>query len=79
MLWHDTVGSWLDYDMLNNKGRDYFSASNLSPLWLKAYDPEKATDIATKVLEYIKRTGIDDYPGGVPNTLEHSGNLKYLQ
>lgn len=65
----------MDYDILNDKSRNYFSSSNLSPLWLKAYDPDKATYIATKVLEYINKTEIDNYPGGVPNTLEHSGNI----
>jgi neutral trehalase len=33
-------------------------------------DVSKITD---KVLAYIERTGIDDYPGGVPNTLNPSG------
>lgn len=70
ILWNDEVGSWLDYDMINQKSRNYFSASNLSPLWLKAYSPEKEADITRKVLNYIKWVELDDYPGGVPNTLQ---------
>ena len=32
VLWREDVGAWLDYDTLNNKHREYFCATNLSPL-----------------------------------------------
>lgn len=69
-MWHEDIGAWLDYDIINNKRRDYFCASNLFPLWTKAYHLEKEEKIAESVLNYIEKTGIDVYPGGVPNTLE---------
>jgi alpha,alpha-trehalase len=36
--WSDKVGTWLDYDILNNKSREYFYPSNLAPLWTFCYD-----------------------------------------
>ncbi|XP_063697240.1 trehalase-like isoform X2 [Culicoides brevitarsis] len=73
VLWHDDVGMWLDYDMLNDKRRDYFCASNLWPLWSKAYNKADEPKIVQKVLAYIEKNGLDEYPGGVPNTFEQTG------
>lgn len=72
-MWHDDIGSWLDYDILNDKRRDYFVTSNLFPLWFKAYNKENELEITKKVLSYIAKTGIDDYAGGVPNSFEQTG------
>jgi alpha,alpha-trehalase len=36
--WSERDGTWLDYDILNNKHRDYFYPSNLAPLWTHCYD-----------------------------------------
>lgn len=75
MLWHDDIGSWLDYDIKNKRRRNLFSSSNLSPLWVKAYKPEDEVKIASKILNYVNVTGVNSYPGGVPNTLEQSGKI----
>jgi alpha,alpha-trehalase len=40
---------------------------------MRCYDPSKREHIIERVLEYIKETKIDDYPGGVPTTLVASG------
>lgn len=69
VLWDDIVGAWLDYDIINQKKRNYFSGSNLTPLYFKAYSPDKEAHITAKVLKYIASHSLDDYPGGVPNTL----------
>lgn len=73
MLWHDDVGTWLDYDLLNDKRREYFVTSNLFPLWTKAYNPKDENKIIEKVLDYVEKQGLDEYPGGVPNTFEQTG------
>lgn len=73
MLWDDETGAWLDYDIINNKKRPYFVPTNLSPLWMRCYDESKSAHIAERVLHYINQTKLDDYPGGVPNTLLHTG------
>jgi alpha,alpha-trehalase len=73
VLWNEQEGAWLDYDMINNKPRPYFVSTNLAPLWMNCYDPSKREHIADRVIDYINRMKLDDYPGGVPTTLYHSG------
>jgi len=73
VLWDEATGVWLDYDLINNKLRPYFTPTNLSPLWTNCFDSSKRQHIADKVLQYINRTRLDDYPGGIPNTLYHTG------
>lgn len=36
--WNENFGTWLDYDMRNNKPREYFYPSNLAPLWTLCYN-----------------------------------------
>lgn len=73
VLYHEDIGAWLDYDLINNKRREYFVPTNLSPLWMKCYRDTDVKNITENVLKYINTTGIDAYPGGVPNTLENTG------
>ncbi|XP_034650256.1 uncharacterized protein LOC117889862 isoform X2 [Drosophila subobscura] len=69
VLWNEEAGIWLDYDMLNNRPRPYFSASNFSPLWARAFPLVDTDKISRGVMNYIKAHHLDDYPGGVPNTM----------
>ncbi|XP_055536716.1 trehalase isoform X3 [Wyeomyia smithii] len=71
VLWNDEEGIWLDYDLINKKHRDYFVPTNLSPLWTGCYDKED-TSLPKKVLAYIERLKLDQFPGGVPNTLSNT-------
>lgn len=73
MLWNEDAGAWLDYDLINKKPRNYFVPTNLAPLWTGAYNTADRDHIAEKVLNYIKVNKLDSYPGGVPNSLLHSG------
>lgn len=73
VLWDEATGSWLDYDLINQKLRPYFTPTNLSPLWTNCFNQSQSEHIANKVMQYINQTGIDNYPGGVPNTLYNSG------
>lgn len=65
VLWNDELGIWTDYDLINNKSRTYFSPTNLSPLWTNCFNISKRQFIADKVLDYIARLRLDDYPGDV--------------
>ncbi|XP_055908702.1 trehalase-like isoform X2 [Eupeodes corollae] len=73
VLWNEEAGVWLDYDMLNNKPRNYFTPTNLFPLWTKAFNPKDSEKISKTVLKYIAKLELDKYPGGVPNTLSNTG------
>ncbi|XP_075166680.1 trehalase isoform X1 [Haematobia irritans] len=71
--WNEEVGAWLDYDLLNNKPRNYFVPTNLSPLWTMSFDVNNKGAISESVLKYIEKTELDKYAGGVPNTLYNTG------
>ncbi|XP_014281749.1 trehalase [Halyomorpha halys] len=73
VLWHEEVGSWLDYDMINNMKRDYFYPTNIAPLWTGAYDSKKKEYYVSNVLKYLDKTNIKVNVGGIPSTLIHSG------
>ena len=73
VLWHDEVGSWLDYDLLNNVKRDYFFPTNLSPLWTGAYYSDRKDYYVSNILKYLDKTNIKVNIGGIPATLFHSG------
>ncbi|KAJ9595234.1 hypothetical protein L9F63_013471 [Diploptera punctata] len=61
VLWHEDVGCWLDWDLLNGKRRNYFYPSNLAP------------HLAEKILNYLQKFNLDDYPGGIPSSFETTG------
>lgn len=73
VLWHEEVGAWLDYDMLNEIKRDYFYPTNISPLWTGCYDSKKTEYFVSRTLKYLEKTQIMNNLGGIPTTLEHSG------
>lgn len=73
VLWNEEAGTWFDYDMINAKPRNYFVPTNLSPLWVGAFKASDKANIAAKTLKYIASTGVDQFPGGVPNTLMQVG------
>ncbi|XP_011308384.1 trehalase isoform X2 [Fopius arisanus] len=73
VLWHEEVGVWLDYDLLNDMKRDYFYPTNVVPLWTNCYDITKREDYVGKVLKYLERNQIMVNLGGIPATLELSG------
>ncbi|XP_023314191.1 trehalase isoform X2 [Trichogramma pretiosum] len=73
VLWHDEVGAWLDYDIINEVKRDYFYPTNIMPLWVGCYDPARRDDHVSKVLKYLEKSQIMMNQGGIPTTLEHSG------
>ncbi|XP_041449192.1 trehalase isoform X2 [Drosophila obscura] len=73
VLWNEEAGCWLDYDMINEKPRDYFVPTNLAPLFVKAYNISDTEKISASVLSYIEKNKLDTFPGGVPNTLYQTG------
>ncbi|KAG5889183.1 hypothetical protein JTB14_033660 [Gonioctena quinquepunctata] len=72
VLWHEEIGSWLDYDIVNEVKRDYFYPTNIAPLWTGCYNMTKKGRIVRSVMNYLQNKNIL-YPGGIPSTVEHTG------
>jgi alpha,alpha-trehalase len=68
--WNENIGTWLDYDMRNNKPREYFYPSNLAPLWTRCYNTSLSGHYANKTTQYINNEGIRTYLGGIPTSLD---------
>ncbi|XP_012280262.1 trehalase isoform X2 [Orussus abietinus] len=73
VLWHEEVGAWLDHDILNDIKRDYFYPTNILPLWTNCFDITKREEFVSRVLKYLEKNQIMINLGGIPTTLEHSG------
>lgn len=73
VFWNEEAGVWLDWNLQTNAPRDYFVPTNLSPLWVGAFDAADRVHITERMMKYINRIGIDQYEGGVPNTMMASG------
>jgi len=74
VLWNDDQGIWLDYDILNDKPRPYFYASNLVPLWAGCgSNSSKMLTVVESVLDYLEESRAADFAGGVPTSMLHSG------
>lgn len=73
ILWNDEDNIWYDYNMKLHDHRRKFYASNVTPLWTGAHRPEVAQKLGKIVADYLKRHGILDYKGGIPTSLEYSG------
>lgn len=71
ILWHDEVGAWLDYDTIHEIKRDYFYPTNIAPLWTGCYKDKEIK--VGKIMKYLQKTQIMGNLGGIPTTLEHSG------
>ncbi|XP_025414013.1 trehalase-like isoform X2 [Sipha flava] len=53
VMWRPDKGSWFDWDIINNKHREYFFVSNIVPLWTGSYNMSKKA-VASSVLGYLK-------------------------
>ncbi|KAF5294782.1 hypothetical protein FQA39_LY00266 [Lamprigera yunnana] len=72
VLWHEEVGAWLDYDLINKVKRNYFYPTNMLPLWTGCYPKGNREKIVRLVLKYLQNMNIM-YPGGIPTTKEYTG------
>lgn len=73
VFWNEDVGVWLDYDVSNQKHRNYFYPSNLAPLWMNVVNREDIEKRAPRVIQYLDNTGVLNYRGGVPASLLSTG------
>nr|XP_022911041.1 trehalase-like [Onthophagus taurus] len=75
VLWDEKDGIWYDYNLDSQRPIKKYSASNLTPLWVEAYNDSlclKAKQ-AFRAASYLVRLGINKFEGGIPATLENTG------
>ncbi|XP_078538346.1 trehalase [Lissotriton helveticus] len=70
VLWDDTVGSWLDFDLLTRTRRNAFYPSNLSPLWA---DCMTNPNFVERVVQYLEKSNALSFKNGLPTSMEKSG------
>ncbi|XP_065217876.1 trehalase-like isoform X2 [Planococcus citri] len=75
VLWNEEVGMWLDWDRQLQKSRNYFYASNLTPLWTGSYS--KKSSYVDKAIIYLLTQGIIKFDFspvyyGVPTSKENT-------
>lgn len=68
-MWKSNKGAWFDWDLLNNKHREYFYASNIIPLWTESYSMPKK-NVANAVLGYL----CDQHIIEIGNNIKYFGN-----
>eukprot|EP00112_Aurelia_sp_Birch-Aquarium-sp1_P007091 Seg1774.3 transcript_id=Seg1774.3/GoldUCD/mRNA.D3Y31 product=Trehalase protein_id=Seg1774.3/GoldUCD/D3Y31 len=71
VFWDDKRKQWLDFDLSSKKRRSHFYVSNISPIWADCYG-NNATR-AKGAVESIRRQGVLDFVGGVPTSLNNTG------
>ncbi|XP_060861354.1 trehalase-like isoform X2 [Metopolophium dirhodum] len=76
VMWRPNKGAWFDWDLINNKSREYFYASNIVPLWTESYNMPKEK-VANAVLKYLSDQRIIelDYSinyNGIPTSMYSS-------
>ncbi|XP_022108358.1 trehalase-like [Acanthaster planci] len=75
IFWSDATGAWLDYDLKSSANNNKFYLSSIVPMWVGCYgeDAGKKEEIDRAVINYLKREGVLDHPGGVPTSKQNTG------
>ncbi|XP_030750479.1 trehalase-like [Sitophilus oryzae] len=73
ILYNTEDGIWYDYDTELQSPRKDFYPSNFAPLWADAYDTSLKEEYGKRAAEYFVKEGIDQFPGGIPTSLDQSG------
>uniref|UniRef100_H2Z8Q7 Trehalase n=1 Tax=Ciona savignyi TaxID=51511 RepID=H2Z8Q7_CIOSA len=74
LMWNENDGSYYDYVLSDNSPNRKYFASNANPLWTKCFPSNiDATERENRIYNYLKKTGVLDYPGGIPTSLSTSG------
>lgn len=72
VLWNPTEGVWQDLDIEASSYRDYFFASNISPLFASCIG-KNGQQTESSVLSYLQNSGVLKYKGGFPTSLNTTG------
>ncbi|CAI4227101.1 unnamed protein product [Auanema sp. JU1783] len=70
VFWNEEKGCWFDYDLATSSHMEIFSDCNLFPMAAKA--THEGFD-STAVVNYLRKSGLFDFSGGIPCSLVASG------
>ncbi|ERL85426.1 hypothetical protein D910_02846 [Dendroctonus ponderosae] len=73
VFYDENEGIWLDYDPVLKRSRNYFYPSNFAPLWAETYELSKREEYGRRAAAYFVKQEIDQFLGGVPTSLDLSG------
>ncbi|KHN86621.1 Trehalase [Toxocara canis] len=73
VLWNESEGVWLDYDLSKQEHRRKFYPSNVFPL----LTGRSTLHIADRILYYLRSSGALDFRGGIPSTLDDSSHEQW--
>ncbi|XP_066253985.1 trehalase-like [Euwallacea similis] len=73
ILYNDEDGIWYDFDYNLSRQRKYFFPSNYAPLWAECYNSNLKTEMGIKAVDYFQRNNLELYQGGIPASLERTG------
>jgi len=73
LFYDERDGVWYDVNRITMKKRRYFYLSNIHPLWSGCYDEADSERVVKGVIDYLKRTDVLDFVGGVPQSKSNTG------
>lgn len=73
LFWSESDGAWFDYDLTEKKLRKKFYSSNIFPLLLG----DSSLHTTQKVLSYLLRSGVLDFKGGIPVSLNNGSHEQW--
>ncbi|VDN05994.1 unnamed protein product [Thelazia callipaeda] len=73
VFWSDSDGTWFDFDVVEGTLRRNFYISNIFPLLLGDY----GTNTTQNVLNYLKRSGVLKFKGGIPVSLSNESHEQW--
>lgn len=71
LLWNEAAGVWTDYDVQTQTNTKAFYASSVVPLWAGMARENKTRE--ELVFTKMKHGKVLDFPGGLPTSLNQSG------
>lgn len=72
LLFDPKTKTWRDYDLLNQKQRPFYAASNLTPLWADCFEQSMKAELGDAAVDYLSANGAI-FPGGVVATKKSTG------
>ena len=72
VLFDSASGTWRDYDLIHGQRREFYFASNLTPLWTDCYPEDRREELGDKAAEYLLQVGAVR-PGGLVTSNQVTG------